>query len=152
MLAEYVRNHGSMAWEVEATDISTRILVRASAGIYPADRVKLPSPELLHRYFQKGTGDNDGLYRVKAVLRQGITFRHLNLLDPSYPVAADQDVIFCRNVMIYFDQETQQQLVTNLVRQLAPGGYLIVGHSESLLGVRHGLKQVEPGTYRRDTK
>jgi chemotaxis protein methyltransferase CheR len=150
VLAEYVRKHGAMAWSIEASDISTRILAQARAGIYPADRVKLPAPDLLPRYFQKGVGDNAGRYRVKEALRQAITFHQLNLLQGAYPVAPDQHVIFCLNVMIYFDQETQQQLVTRLTAQLAPGGCFIVGHSESLLGVRHALKQVGPAIYRRE--
>lgn len=148
-LEEYVRAHGAMSWQIDATDISHRILEHASAGIYGADRVKLPSQDLLPRYFQKGMGTSAGQYRVKASIRQSITFRHLNLLDASYPVAPEQHVIFCRNVMIYFDHETQEQLVNQLSHQLSPGGYLIVGHSESLLGIRHPLKQVKPGIYRR---
>ncbi|MGB8168481.1 MAG: protein-glutamate O-methyltransferase CheR [Chthoniobacteraceae bacterium] len=148
VLAEFARLQGGLDWRIEGSDISTRILATARAGIYAAERVKLPEPELLPRYFQRGTGANSGHYRVKDALRKAITFHHLNLLQPTYPVAREQHVIFCRNVMIYFDQETQQQLVAKLVRQLAPGGYLIVGHSESLMGVRHGLKQVKPAVYR----
>ena len=148
-LEEYARLHGAMGWQIDATDISHRILEHASAGIYSVDRVRLPSQDLLPRYFQKGVGTHSGQYRVKEALRQGVTFRHLNLLDPSYPVSPDQHVIFCRNVMIYFDHETQEQLVNQLSGQLSPGGYLIVGHSESLLGIRHSLKQVKPGIYRR---
>ena len=150
VLAEYARTHGAMTWKIEATDISARILEKAREGIYPADRIRVPEPELLPRYFQKGVGENEGQYRVKDVLRQAITFRQLNLLEGQFPLARDQHVIFCRNVMIYFDQETQQQLVTKLTEQLAPGGYFMVGHSESLLGIRHTLKQVKPAIYRRE--
>jgi chemotaxis protein methyltransferase CheR len=150
VLAEYARNHGAMDWRIEGSDISTRILAMARAGVYSADSVRLPAPELLPRYFQKGTGAQAGNYRVKEALRAAITFHHLNLLQPAYPVAAGQHVIFCRNVMIYFDQETQQELVAKLTRQLAPGGHLIVGHSESLMGVRHTLKQVRPAVYRKE--
>ena len=150
VLAEYERAHGAYQWQIEGIDISTRILERARAGVYPEDRIKLPQPEWLPRYFQKGTGENKGYFRVKDSLRQQVKFHHLNLLQSAYPVARDQHVIFCRNVMIYFDQPTQEELIGKLTRQLAPGGYLVVGHSESLLGVKHALKQLKPGIYRRE--
>ncbi len=149
VLAEYARKHGTFHWQIEASDISTRVLERAQQGIYPAERVKVPQPDLLPRYFQKGVGANVGFYRVKDALRQGVRFYQLNLLQAQYPVAASQQVIFCRNVMIYFDTATQQELITKLTAHLATGGCLIVGHSESLLGVRHHLKAVRPGIYRK---
>ncbi len=148
VLAEYARLRGGLDWRIEGSDISTRILATARAGIYPAERVKLPEPELLPRYFQRGSGANAGQYRVKDGLRNAVTFHHLNLLQPTYPVPRGQHVIFCRNVMIYFDQQTQQQLIAKLTHHLVPGGYLIVGHSESLMGVRHELKQIRPAVYR----
>jgi chemotaxis protein methyltransferase CheR len=147
VLAEYARQHGALAWQIEASDISSRVLEHAQKGMYDVDRVKVPEPEWLPRYFQKGTGNYEGFYRVKDSLRQSVKFHRLNLFEPNYPVAASQHVIFCRNVMIYFDTATQQELVTRLIGQLATGGYMIVGHSESLLGVRHSLKTIKPGIY-----
>jgi chemotaxis protein methyltransferase CheR len=149
VLSEYFRKHPMRPWMLEGSDISTRILQHARNGIYSKDRVKLPDPQMLERYFQNGIGDFSGYYRVKEVLRKAVKFHHLNLLDPSYPVSPNQHVIFCRNVMIYFDQTTQQELVGKLSKQLAPGGYLIVGHSESLLAVKHDLKTVKPTIYRK---
>lgn len=149
VLAEYGRKHGTYQWQIEASDISSRVLEHARKGIYPAERVKVPQPDLLPRYFQKGTGANAGFYRIKDALRQSVTFHRLNLLQAQYPVAPGQHVIFCRNVMIYFDAATQQQLVTKLTDHLSPGGYFIVGHSESLLGVKHSLRTVKPGVYRK---
>jgi len=149
VLAEFARQHGAFSWQIEASDISSRILERAQNAIYSAERVNMPQPEWLPRYFQKGTGDYAGFFRVKESLRQAVKFHRLNLLQASYPVARDQHVIFCRNVMIYFDTATQQELVGKLVSQLAPGGYFIVGHSESLLGVKHALKTIRPGIYRK---
>ncbi len=150
VLSEYFLKHAPHPWQIEGTDISTRILEHAKNGIYSRDRVKLPDPQLLTRYFQNGTGDFSGYYRVKQILRDAIKFHHLNLLHSPYPVAQNQHIIFCRNVMIYFDQKTQQELVNKLTQQLAPGGYLIVGHSESLLAVKHRLKSVRPTIYRKD--
>ena len=149
VLAEYARKHGSYNWQIEASDMSSRVLERAQQGIYPEERVKVPEPDLLPRYFQKGTGSHTGFYRVKDSLRQAVKFHRLNVLQASYPVAPFQHVIFCRNVMIYFDGPTQQELVTKLVAQLAPGGYFVVGHSESLLGMNHDLKTAKPGIYQR---
>ncbi len=149
VLAEFVRTHGGMEWLIEGSDISTKVLATARDAIYETDRVKVPHPDLLSRYFQQGTGEKSGLYRVKEQLRRQVKFHHLNLLQSHYPVAPRQHVIFCRNVMIYFDQATQQELVTKLIAQLVPGGYLVVGASESLLGVKHPLKSVQPAIYRK---
>jgi chemotaxis protein methyltransferase CheR len=149
VLAEFARQQGDFAWQIEASDISSRILERARAAVYSEDRVKMPQPEWLSRYFQKGVGEYAGYYRVKDALRQRVKFHRLNLLEGQYPVAANQHVIFCRNVMIYFDQATQQELVGRLSQQLSPDGYLVVGHSESLLGVKHSLKSIKSGIYRR---
>ncbi|WP_414662184.1 CheR family methyltransferase [Horticoccus sp. 23ND18S-11] len=150
VLAEFARANGALAWQIEASDISTRILAQARAGVFATERVKLPDPTLLSRYFQKGVGANAGQFRVKDALSQSVRFHQLNLLQAQYPVEPHQHVIFCRNVMIYFDQETQQQLVAKLHAHLVPGGYLVVGHSESLLSISHKLKQVRPAIYRRD--
>ena len=89
----------------------------------------------------------EGHCRVKPELRQRVSFHHLNLLQPSYPFTQQFHVIFCRNVMIYFDRETLETLVRKLSSQLLPGGHLMVGHSESLSGIRHGLKTVQPALY-----
>lgn len=137
----------SPGWNIEATDISTRILERASKAVYDAEKVRPIRPELLRRYFQRGTGDWDGHYRVKEVLRQQVNFRHLNLLQAHYPFREHFHLIFCRNVMIYFDRPTQELLVGKLTQHLEPGGFLIVGHSESLNGIRHSLRQLQPTIY-----
>jgi chemotaxis protein methyltransferase CheR len=147
-LAEYFQAKPDQGWRVDASDISTRMLRRASEGIYRLETAKMPKPEWLRRYFLKGTGKHEGYCQVKEELRRRVSFHHLNLFQPNYPVPANQSVIFCRNVMIYFDRDTCQQLVERLAAHLAPGGYFIVGHSESLVGVRHALKAIQPAIYR----
>ncbi len=149
VLSEFARTHGQFNWQIEGSDISSRILAKAQAGIYEESRLKLPQPEWLQRYFQKGTGDYAGHYRVKDFLLKQVKFHRLNLLQAQYPVQTNQHVIFCRNVMIYFDTQTQQELVLKLINQLIPGGYFIVGHSESLLGIKHPLKSIKPGIYQK---
>jgi chemotaxis protein methyltransferase CheR len=149
VLAEHFRGSHEDGWDITASDISTRMLGRAQEAIYAQERVKLPDPEWSRRYFQKGTGKFEGHYRVKPVLCQRVTFRHLNLFEWPYPFKNKFNIIFCRNVMIYFDRKTQELLVPRLKEQLVPGGYLFVGHSESLIGIDHSLKCVRPSIYRR---
>lgn len=139
------------AWQIFASDISTRVLEKAGRGIYEASRVKLPNPAWLQRYFQEGRGDWEGHYRVKKHLREQIDFQRLNLLDPSPRPEERYHLIFCRNVMIYFDQATAQLLVEKLCRQLHHGGYLIVGHAENLGRRPHGLQQIKPSIFRKAT-
>jgi chemotaxis protein methyltransferase CheR len=136
-------------WHIQCTDISHRILARASEGIYAEDVVsRLPAPAV-RKHFQKGIGIQAGNYRVRAELRQRLSFHQLNLLERDSPLNEAFHVIFCRNVMIYFDRQTQEELVNRLARRLVPGGYLLVGHSESLTGINHPLQTVRPATYRR---
>ena len=99
------------------------------------------------RHFQRGTNQWAGHFRVKDELRKRVNFQHLNLLDGDYPFPWPFDLIFCRNVMIYFDRPTQETLVRQLAEKLVPGGHLLVGHSESLSGVKHSLKLVRPAIY-----
>jgi len=137
------------SWEIFASDISTRVLEKASHGIYEADRVKLPNPAWLSRYFQKGKGDWEGHYRVKQQLREQIDFQHMNLLHPSRHAGEQYHFIFCRNVMIYFDHSTSQKLAERLAEQLYEGGYLVIGHAESLDRNPPGLKLIKPSIYKK---
>ncbi len=149
VLAEFFRTHPGGSWEVEASDISRPMLALAEQGIYRLEPRHALAPELLRRYFQRGVGVRDGTCRVKAELRQRVRFQRINLFQPEYPVAYDQHVIFCRNVMIYFDPASRATLVHKLTRQLAVGGYLVIGHSESLMGIPHELEPVRQSVFRR---
>jgi chemotaxis protein methyltransferase CheR len=138
------------AWRIEATDISNRVLDRARAAIYSEESVVGHVPPLLvTKYFQSGFGPQAGNYRVKPLLQERMGFSHLNLIDGPFCFSEPFQFILCRNVMIYFDRPTQEQLVARLAGQLVPGGYLLVGHSESLTGIRHPLTLVAPAIYRR---
>lgn len=136
------------AWQIFASDISTKVLEKATRGIYEASRVKLPNPAWLQRYFQRGKYNWDGYYRVKGQLREQIDFQRMNLLDASPRPGERYHLIFCRNVMIYFDQPTAQLLVEKLCQQLHDGGYLIVGHAETLSRRPSGLQQIKPSIFR----
>jgi chemotaxis protein methyltransferase CheR len=149
VLAEYFRTRPGGGWGILGTDISSRMLERAQQAIYLRERVAVPQNELLPRYFQKGGGDWEGHLRVKNSLREHVEFRRLNLTQGPYANVGMFHAIFCRNVMIYFDRKTQEQLIPRLTEHLMPGGHLFVGHSESLIGVQHGLKTIQPSVYRK---
>ncbi len=136
-------------WHIEGTDISHRIIGRAAAGIYRDEAVERLPKNVMRTHFQKGFGPQEGNYRVKPALRDRVTFRQLNLLEGEPPFREPFQVIFCRNVMIYFDRPTQEELIARLTRRLVPGGYLFVGHAESLTNIRHALKPVQPAVYQR---
>lgn len=117
-----------------ATDIDTSVLAKARQGIYPIDQVqKIPADQLKH-FFLRGAGKNDGQARIRDELRNLVSFQHLNLLDEQWPMRGRFDFIFCRNVMIYFDKQTQHAILKKIAACLAPDGLLFVGHSESFHG------------------
>lgn len=133
---------------IQASDISTRVLTAARKGIYSAERLAALPPDWMKRFFLRGEGKSQGLYRVKPDLAAKIEFRRVNLMDP-FPDSMVFQVIFCRNVMIYFDQKTQENVVNRLAACLEPGGYLFVGHAESLTAIRHDLQYVKPAVYQK---
>jgi chemotaxis protein methyltransferase CheR len=149
VLSEYLRAHPSVTWKIEASDISRSIIAKAERAIYRMDAVEPVPMELLRRYFQKGVGEHDGYCRVRKELREKVRYARVNLFQDEYPITPKQHVIFCRNVMIYFDIPSREEAVRRLARFLAPGGYLIVGHSESLMGVRHSLVGIKQGIYQK---
>jgi chemotaxis protein methyltransferase CheR len=136
------------AIRVLATDLSTKALAIAAAGVYKLERVADIPIEVLRRHFEKGLGEQTGTARVAAHVRQLIEYRQLNFLEAT-DLHERFDVIFCRNVMIYFDRPVQQRVVALLERHLAPGGHLFISHSESLNGITHGLRWVAPAVYQR---
>ena len=132
-----------------ATDISTKVLDMAKRGLYGPERVKTIPAMLLGKYFNKAGGERgENIYQVTRQMRELIAFRRLNLMDP-LPFKNPLDLIFCRNVMIYFDKDTIARLVAKYYQILAPGGYLFIGHSESLSGLSHDFKYVEPCIYQK---
>jgi len=134
-------------WSIAATDISTRMLRQTDEAVYNREKVASISPALLRCYFQRGVGRWEGHYRVRESVRRHVHVQQVNLLQVTYPFAQLFDLILCRNVMIYFDRPTQGILIEKLTAQLEPGGHLLVGHSESLSGIRHSLQQLQPATY-----
>lgn len=122
------------SWDVRilASDIDTDVLGAAQQGMFSEEDLDPVSESLKKRYFQRGTGSYAGQVRAKQELRDLITFRQINLIADQWPIRTKFDVIFCRNVMIYFDVETQKKVVAHLTSCLTPGGYLLLGHSENI--------------------
>ena len=130
-----------------ASDLSTKALGRARAAVYRQQTVAGVPKAVLRKHFERGVAQEDGLVRVTSTVRRHVAFRRLNLID--LPDLGQRfDVIFCRNLLIYFDQRAQQAAVAALERHLAPGGYLFISHSEGLNAVTHALQWVAPGVYR----
>lgn len=138
-------------WDVKllATDLDTEVVAHGQRGVYGKDRISGISQALVKKYLDPATDDKGKpAYRMKELLRRLITFRHLNLFS-DWPFKSKFSYIFCRNVMIYFDRPTQEGLINKYYDVLAPGGYLFIGHSESLSGVNHRFEYVKPTIYRK---
>jgi len=133
--------------KILATDIDTNVLERAQRGVYSIESVMKVPEDLRVRYFQRGTRSNDNLARVKPVLQSFVRFRRLNLIDESWPMQGPFDVIFCRNVLIYFDKETQHRLLHRFAALLRPGGYLMLGHAEAIHGYESTYRAVGHSIY-----
>ena len=126
--------------KIIATDIDTNVLATAQAGIYSDDKLGKMSPERVRRFFLKGKGNNAGMVRARQELRDMITFRQLNLLSDSWPIRGGFDVIFCRNVMIYFDKPTQGKILSKFVTLMKPDALLFAGHSENFQYASNAFK------------
>lgn len=148
-LQEKLASNRTASWSLTCTDISKTILDSAQKGIFVAERLQRVAPDIVRKYFQKGFGDWEGYYRVRDDLRKHLSFSLLNLCQPDYGWRDPFRVVFLRNVMIYFDRQTQEEVVNRIHNNLQPGGYLIIGQSESLTGVRHPYKMIAPSIYQR---
>ncbi len=144
-LADYF---GDGPWEIVASDISTRVLEKARHGHYPMERINGISREHLSRYCLKGVGPQQGTLLVERKLRSRVAFMHINL-SKELPGLGEFDLIWLRNVMIYFDMETKRQVVRRMLPLLRRGGHLMVGHSETLNGVDATLRTVAPSIYQK---
>jgi len=141
-------NLGSTGFDVLGTDISTRVLQRARAGHYPMERARhIPQPHL-KRFCLRGTGEQTGTLLIERGLRSRVAFAHVNL-NADLPQLGTFDVIFLRNVMIYFNGDTKREVVARVLSLLKPGGHFLIGHSESLNEVSSAVQQVAPSIYRK---
>ena len=132
---------------IVASDLDTNVLSTAERGVYSADRVGKLDPERLRRFFLKGTGAQEGMVSVRPELRRMIEFQRINLLEPNWPVRGPLDVIFCRNVMIYFDKPTQYKILSRFAPMMEPDGLMFAGHSESFLHAADLFKSLGKTVY-----
>jgi len=137
---EYAPFDSSWDLRLLASDIDTDVLAAAQQGIFSSEDLEPVAESLKQRYFERGVGKFAGQARAKTTLRQLITFRQINLIADSWPIHTKFDVIFCRNVMIYFDVPTQKKVIEHMTRYLTPGGYLLLGHSENIQWAAQYLK------------
>lgn len=148
VLDDFFSHHPGLTYSVLATDISSKVLAIAKQGVY-ADETVTPVPILLrHKYLMRGKGDRKGFHRIVPELRRKITFRRLNFMDRDFGIDTRMDIIFCRNVIIYFDRKTQSLLFEKFYRQLAVNGHLFIGHSESLEGIIDRMKRLISSVFR----
>jgi chemotaxis protein methyltransferase CheR len=149
VLAEYAQGHSGFRFGVLATDISTEVLAKARMGTFKSDVVRPVPHSLRKRYLMHSRNPGSDLVRIVPELRAKIEFRRLNFMDADHGLSESPEVIFCRNVIIYFDRPTQVRLLEKLVRRLAPGGYFFAGHSESLQNMDLPLVLAGAAVYRK---
>jgi chemotaxis protein methyltransferase CheR len=149
LLSEYASNNPGFQFRILATDISTAVLNKASHGIFSSADVR-PVPMIMQRkYLMRSRKRDADLVRIVPELRRCVDFRRLNFMDDDYGIREKADAIFCRNVIIYFDRATQQRMLLKLVNLLVPGGFLFVGHAETLHEMNLPIEAIAPATYRR---
>lgn len=149
VMSEFGLTHPGFQFRILATDLSNTVLKKAALGIYSEEAVKPVASDLRKKYFMRSRDRSSNLLRVVPELRQLVEFRRLNFKDVDYGMSEKAEMIFCRNVIIYFDRATQEQILQKLIQQLMPGGYCFVGHSETLHGMDLPLLPIAPALYRR---
>ncbi|MDR2733484.1 MAG: methyltransferase domain-containing protein [Spirochaetota bacterium] len=135
--------------KILATDISTKVLALCMEGVYPKERLATVPKPMLDKYFTRIANPEGGeeSYKVRPILQNMIAFRRINLSTPPFSIHGPIDIVFCRNVMIYFDKDVRTRLLSEIYRVLRPGGYLFVGHSESLTSLKTEFTPVRPAIY-----
>ena len=152
VMSEYIKQNplGSIRdFSVLATDISTKVLDKAASAVYPMDAVKGVPQQIMHQYFLKGKNPANPAVRLKQDIRSHVNFMRLNFMDDEYGFRDTFQIIFCRNVLIYFDKANQEKVIRQFLRYLEPNGYLFLGHSETIFGMDLPFKTVAPTVFQR---
>lgn len=148
VLSEFAAKNASFDFSILATDISNEILQKAITAIYPMEKVEIIPMALKKKYLLKSKDRSKNIVRIAPELRRKVDFKRLNFMEP-FPFKEKKDIIFCRNVVIYFDRPTQYKLFNEFCMRLVSGGFLFIGHSESISGMGLPVKQVAPTVYQR---
>lgn len=149
VLSEYAEKHEGFRFRVLATDISTEMLERAATAVYTTQMIEPVPHSMQRKYFMRSRDRGDNRVRIVPELRSKVDLRRLNFMDESYGLCEAPQVIFCRNALIYFDRDTQESIVRKLIRELEPGGYLFIGHSETLSQMDLPVTAVASTIYRK---
>jgi chemotaxis protein methyltransferase CheR len=150
VLSEYAQLHPGFRFRVLATDLSTTVLAKAKLGVFDHEVIHPIPLELRRKYFMRSRDPEDNTVRVVPELRRLVDFRRVNFMDTDFGLTDKVHIIFCRNVIIYFDRRTQENILQKLTNHLMPGGYAFLGHSETLHGMDLPLVPIAPALYRRD--
>lgn len=151
VMQEFMRTHPSAIrdFSILATDISSRMLDKAINAVYPMESVENISYDLKKRYFLRSKNKENPLVRLNPYTRGKVKFDRLNFMDDDYSISTSKNIIFCRNCLIYFDKPTQESVIRKLIKHLVPGGYLFLGHSETIFGMDLPLKTVGPTIFKK---
>ena len=149
LLSEFKAANGPLDFNIQATDICNEVLMKGVIAVYPENTITHIPFTLKKKYFLKSKGSLDKTVRIIPELRRKITFRRLNFMDSNYGNINDYDMIMCRNVIIYFNKEVQEQVIRKLLYKLKPGGYFFLGHSESIQGMDLPLTQIKPTIFKK---
>lgn len=148
VISEYISKHHGYDYSILGSDLSTIVLEKAVTAIYPEDRVDIIPLDLKKKYLLRSKDRTKPTVRIVPELRAKTSFMRLNFMDEAYNAPSNFDIIFCRNVLIYFDRLTQEKVINKLCRHLRPGGYFFLGHSESVTGINVPLKQIMPTVFK----
>lgn len=149
VLKEFLEAYPEVDFEILGTDISTRILQKAALAIYTEDRIAGIALDTKRKYFLKSKDPLEKTVRLIPDIRSKVSFQRLNLMENYYDVDREFDIVFCRNVLIYFDRPSQQNVINKLASRLKPDGYFFLGHSESITNMKVPLRQIRPTIFRK---
>lgn len=140
----------NITWEIVGTDINTEVILKAKNSLYPMEHAKSINEKYLKKYCWQGINKYDGFFLIDDSLKNNCNFFNANLMDPPLSKLGQFDIVFLRNMLIYFDKENKKIIVENVIKTLKPGGYLFIGHSETLNGITNQVRQVRPTIYIKD--
>ena len=149
ILSEYKEKNPAFNFKITGTDISTIVLNKAVKAIYPEDRTSVIPMYMKRKYFLKSKDIENVTVKLQRSITEKVNFFRLNFMDDSYNMADTYDIVFCRNVLIYFDKQTQENVIRKILTKLKPGGFFFMGHSESITGMSLPLQQIKPTIFRK---